>query len=60
VNLPFVLEPGAIAESVDVTSAAPLIDTSTSSLGQVIDNTKIDLPLDGRNVWALGRCHRGV
>jgi len=31
------------------------VDTATSSLGQVIDNKKInDLPLNGRNVWALG------
>jgi hypothetical protein len=55
VNLPFVLQPGVVSESVEVTSAAPLVDTSTSSLGQVIDNTKvINLPLNGRNVWALG------
>ncbi len=47
VNLAVVLQPGATSESVE--------DTSTSSLGQVIDNTKInDLPLNGRNVWALG------
>ena len=55
VNLPFVLQPGVVSESVEVTSTAPLVDTSTSSLGQVIDNTKIiNLPLNGRDVWALG------
>lgn len=55
VNLPFVLQPGVVTESVEVTGSAPLVDTSTSSLGQVIDNTKvINLPLNGRDVWALG------
>ncbi len=55
VNLTVVLQPGATSESIEVSGGAPLIDTSTSSLGQVIDNTKInDLPLNGRNVWALG------
>ncbi len=54
-NLPAVLQPGVITETVEVTGAVPLVDTSTSSLGQVIDNKKInDLPLNGRNVWALG------
>jgi hypothetical protein len=54
-NLPAVLQPGVITETVEVTGAVPLVDTSTSSLGQVIDNRKInDLPLNGRNVWALG------
>src|SRR3954452_12314100 len=54
-NLPAVLQPGVVSESVEVTGAVPLVDTATSSLGQVIDNKKIiDLPLNGRNVWALG------
>ena len=55
VNLPIVLQPGVVSESVEVTGGAPLVDTVTSSLGQVIDNKKInDLPLNSRNVWALG------
>ena len=54
-NLPVTLQPGVITESVEVTGGAPLIDTATSSLGQVIDNKKVnDLPLNGRNVWSLG------
>ena len=54
-NLPIVLQPGVVTESVEVTGGAPLVDTETSSLGQVINNKKInDLPLNGRNVWALG------
>ena len=55
VNLPAVLQAGAVEQAIDVTAAAPLLDGSTSSLGQVIDNKKIvDLPLNGRNPFALG------
>ena len=55
VKVSFNMQVGAIAEQVEVTSSAPLIDTSTSSLGQVIGNKKIlDLPLNGRNAFALG------
>ena len=50
-----VLQPGAVEQSIEVTAAAPLLDSATSSLGQVIDNKKIvDLPLNGRNAFALG------
>src|SRR5215467_7733181 len=55
VNLRMRLEVGGVSESVEVTSAAPLIESATSSLGQVIENRKIlDLPLNGRNTFALG------
>jgi hypothetical protein len=55
VNLPVVLQPGTVEQSIEITGAAPLLDSSTSSLGQVIDNKKIvDLPLNGRNPFALG------
>lgn len=55
VKLDVVLQPGVLEQSVEVTGAAPLVDSATSSLGQVIDNKKIvDLPLNGRNAFALG------
>lgn len=54
-NLPITLQPGVVTETIEVTGGAPLVDTATSSLGQVINNKKInDLPLNGRNVWSLG------
>ena len=53
--LKIVLDAGAITQSVEVTGAAPLLDSQTSSLGQVIENKRIvDLPLNGRNPFALG------
>ena len=54
-NLRITLEVGASTETVEVTGAAPLVDSATSSLGQVIQNQQIiNLPLNGRNPFALG------
>ena len=59
INLRITLEIGAASETVEVTGAAPLVDSVTSSLGQVIENKKIlDLPLNGRNAFALGLLSR--
>ena len=50
-----VLEPGAVTQSIEVTSSSPLLEAQTSSLGQVIENKRIiELPLNGRNPFALG------
>src|SRR5215467_14042099 len=50
-----VLEPGTATQSIEVNSAAPLLDAQTSSLGQVIENKRIlELPLNGRNPFGLG------
>ncbi|MGP8246841.1 MAG: TonB-dependent receptor [Bryobacteraceae bacterium] len=55
VNLQVKLQVGSMSQSVEVTGAAPLVDSVTSSLGQVIGNTQIlELPLNGRNPFALG------
>ena len=55
VNLRITLEVGSSTETIEVTGAAPLVDSATSSLGQVIANKQIiDLPLNGRNPFALG------
>jgi hypothetical protein len=54
-NLRIVLEVGAATETVEVTGSAPLVDSATSSLGQVIENKAIlDMPLNGRNPFQLG------
>ncbi|MEO7145300.1 MAG: TonB-dependent receptor, partial [Bryobacteraceae bacterium] len=54
-NLRIRLDIGASTETVEVTGGAPLVDSATSSLGQVIENKQIlDMPLNGRNPFALG------
>ncbi len=53
--VPIVLEAGAVTQTIEVTAAAPVLDSQTSSLGQVIENKRIvDLPLNGRNPFQLG------
>ena len=45
---------GTIAETVTVTGAAPLIETTTSSLGGNVDPRQVqELPVNGRNYIAL-------
>ncbi|HXZ31585.1 MAG TPA: carboxypeptidase-like regulatory domain-containing protein [Terriglobales bacterium] len=45
---------GQVSESVEVTSETPLLQTETSSLGQVIEERKAtELPLNGRNIYNL-------
>lgn len=52
---------GALEESIRVTSEAPLVETSSASLGTVIDEKKIvELPLNGRNFTQLGTLIPGV
>jgi len=54
-NLTIKLEVGSVSQTVEVTSAAPLVDTTSSSLGQVIDNHEVlSMPLNGRNPFQLG------
>jgi hypothetical protein len=44
------LTPGRVSETVTVSSAAPLLQTETSGVGQTIDTKTInDTPLNGRN-----------
>jgi hypothetical protein len=57
----FELELGAIEQQVQVTSAAPIIETDTASQGTVVDNeTIVDLPLNGRNFEQLAVLAPGV
>lgn len=60
-SLPLVLEVGQVTEVINVTSEAPLLDSTQAGLGQVVDNTKIvNLPLNQRNAYALVLLAPGV
>src|ERR1051326_3383467 len=49
------LDTGALSEAVPVAGTAPLLESETSSVGQVISNNYIEkIPLNGRNPYALG------
>ncbi|HZT33223.1 MAG TPA: TonB-dependent receptor [Bryobacteraceae bacterium] len=60
-RLDLVLEVGAVQETVTVTAGAVVLESETSSLGQVISNRQVvDLPLNGRNPFALAALAPGV
>jgi Carboxypeptidase regulatory-like domain len=55
------LVPGAVNETVTVTSALPLLQTQSGSVGEVMDSGSINnLPLNGRNFNFLARLTAGV
>ena len=57
----FALELGAVSETVTVTGEAPLVNTTSATLGGLIDATKIEsLPLLGRNFIDLTLMQPGV
>ena len=52
---------GSVSESVEVTAAEPLVESQTSSLGQVVEETRVhSLPLNGRNFVELSYLTPGV
>ncbi len=52
---------GALSESVIVTAEAPLLESASSSLGQVVDSRRLeDLPLPGSNPMYLTQLTPGV
>ena len=53
-RLDFQLQVGGVAEAVEVTTGAPLLNTEDAAVGTVIENQRIvDLPLNGRNFLQL-------
>ncbi|MGH9844977.1 MAG: TonB-dependent receptor domain-containing protein, partial [Blastocatellia bacterium] len=55
------LEAGQVSDSVVVTGAAPLVQSETSSVGNVIDHQKVvELPLNGRRFESLAQLVPGV
>ena len=60
-TLDLTLEPGNLTESVEVTASTPLLDASSGSNGQVIDQKRINLlPLSDGNPFALARLAPGA
>jgi len=55
------LQIGAVEQSVEVSAAAPLLQTEGSTVGQVIDTKPMEtLPLNGRNIVQLAVIAPGV
>src|SRR5919106_1386616 len=51
----------SVAEAITVTGEAPLLQTQSASVGQVINEKQIeDLPINGRNVLSLASLSAGV
>ena len=60
-RLDFVLEVGAVSETVKVNSIPPPVATATASVGTNVDSERIDrLPLNGRNALQLVALTPGV
>ena len=60
-TLDVALAVGSLAESVTVTSAAPLLETQTGTIRGLVDQQRIvDLPLNGRQITNLMHIQAGV
>ena len=50
----FTLEIGALTDQVTITAETPVLETTSTTLGKVVDNRRIlELPLNTRNVYSL-------
>src|SRR3954468_16167513 len=55
------LQPGATQETVEVTSEAPLVDTTTTQMGAVVDDRTVSqLPLNARDTYQFLQLQPGV
>ena len=55
------LQLGSTATTVEVTAAAPLLNSESASLGTVVTNTEIvNLPLNGRSFYDLAKLTPGA
>ncbi len=61
VSADIAMELGSVSENVQVTAEAQLVESTTSTLGAVVENKRIvDLPLNGRNILNLSALVPGV
>ncbi len=57
----FQLQPGAVSETVEVSTTAPVLQAEDASVGQVVDQRNVNnLPLNGRNFTFLAQLAAGV
>jgi hypothetical protein len=60
-TLAFKLAAGSVSQTVEVTTAAPLVNTTSATIGEVIQGAQVvDLPLNGRNFTGLALLAPGV
>ena len=61
ITLNITMQLGATQETVDVTSEAPLVDTTSTQLGAVMDDRQVsNLPLNSRDTYQLLQLQPGV
>ena len=61
IGLDLALEVGAVTQAVEVTAAAPMIETANASVGQAINEQKIEeLPNVGRNALIMAKLAQNV
>jgi hypothetical protein len=55
------MEIGALEQSVTVAATTPMLETSASSIGQVVNTTAVErMPLNGRSFWQLTQLTPGA
>src|SRR5579862_5283325 len=61
VRVDLALQPGSQAQTVTVTGEVPMVDTTSATLGQTLENQAIsDLPVNGRNYQELLSLKPGI
>ena len=61
VRVDIALQPGSQAQTVTVTGEVPMVDTTSATLGQTLENQAIsDLPVNGRNYQELLSLKPGI
>jgi hypothetical protein len=60
-TLNVIMQPGGAQETVEVTSEAPLVDTTSTQLGAVVDDRTVsELPLNSRDTYQFLQLQPGV
>src|ERR1019366_9541853 len=61
IRVDFTLQPGQVSQTITITEALPMVETTNATLGGTLNNAAInDLPLNGRNFQNLLNLRPGV